>query len=243
MAFHTPQKKLTLPLISLCNKPVEHVHEFNFLGIVLNENVNWKSHTSLISHKISKTIGIMHRLKHNLPQHILKTIYHSLIHSYLNYGILCWGWNKKRIAVLQKKAIRVVTNSTYKTHTEPLFKKLRILKFEDIITTKLYKFYYRYAANSLPYYFLESSYIEKLVHRYETRNDLIKIPLISHKYAENCVRYRLALLLNQNNKTILEKVNTHSEFGFAMYLKNYYINNYSEVCSVPECSVCGRTSF
>ena len=31
------------------------------------------------------------------------------------------------ISVLQKKAIRVVTNSTYKSHTEPIFKEYGLL--------------------------------------------------------------------------------------------------------------------
>jgi len=238
IAFHMPQKKFTYPKIFLCKSTISYVHEFNYLGIIFNENLNWKNHTNYISNKISKTIGVMRCLKHEIPQHILKTIYYSLIHSHLNYGILCWGWNNKQVATLQKKAIRVVTNSKYNAHTEPLFKKMRILKFQDIIYQKLYKFFHRYLTKLLPDYFIETSFVKVLKHHYGTRNRLFEIPKISHKYAENCVRYQLACLLNQTDKTIFEIALNHSEFAFAMYIKKYLINNYSETCTVPCCHVC-----
>ena len=85
-----------------------------------------------IAKKLSKTIGIINKLKHYHPLYTLKTIYDSLINSFLNYGILCWGFKQNRIFQLQKKAIRTITRSKYNAHTEPLFKKLNILKVNEI---------------------------------------------------------------------------------------------------------------
>ena len=56
-------------------------------------------------------------------KNILLTIYNSLILPHLNYGLLLWGIHLQDISVLQKKAIRVVTNNTYKSQTEPIFKE------------------------------------------------------------------------------------------------------------------------
>ena len=39
-----------------------HVQTFNFLGIMLNETLSWKSHIDMVSNKISKVIGILYRL-------------------------------------------------------------------------------------------------------------------------------------------------------------------------------------
>ena len=69
------------------------------------------------------TIGILHKLKYIFPKDILLTIYKSLILPHLNYGLLL------DISVLQKKAIRVVTNNTYKSHTEPIFKEIFYNKY------------------------------------------------------------------------------------------------------------------
>ena len=181
----------------------------------------------------------MKRLKHTLPQHILKTIYNSLINSYLNYGALCWGFTNSHIPLLQRKAIRIITNSKYNAHTAPLFKKLRILTFEDMVKRKLYKFYYRYTNKKLPHYFLNTNFVKKLEHPYDTRETDFQLPRLKHEFAENSLRSKLPRLLNEKIDAILAKTSTHSEFGFSLYVKNYYLSKYKEECTIPDCPSCG----
>ena len=59
---------------------IEQVEEFNFLGITVDQNVNWDAHITKISIKLARVIGILQKLKRTFPQHILRTIYNSLIH-------------------------------------------------------------------------------------------------------------------------------------------------------------------
>ena len=242
MAFHKVDKRMTLPNLTVCNETIEYVKCFSFLGIIIDQNLTWKDHINHIGNKISKTIGILNRLKHTLPKHTLKTIYDSLINTYLNYGVLCWGFNSNNILKLQKRAVRILTRSKYNAHSDPLFKSLHILKHEHLIIRKMYKFYFRYTKNQLPNYFFSSLFIQRLEHGYGTRNYFFKTPQIKHKYAENCLRYKLPSLLNDNVSQILNKVNTHSEFGFCLYIKKYYINSYNTDCMIPSCYVCGRSS-
>ena len=61
----------------------------------------------------------------------LETLYNSLIASYLNYGLLLWGTESHKVFTLQKKAIRLILNSSYICHTNPLFIKLKRLKIGD----------------------------------------------------------------------------------------------------------------
>ena len=56
--------------------------------------------------------------------HILQTLYNSLIVPYINYGLLLWGVESHRVESLQKKAIRLITNSNYSALTTPLFTEL-----------------------------------------------------------------------------------------------------------------------
>ena len=67
------------------------VSSFNFLGIILDQSLSWKKHVSVVTNKISKTLGILYRLKDIFPENILLTIYQSLIASHMNYGLLVWG--------------------------------------------------------------------------------------------------------------------------------------------------------
>ena len=49
-------------------------------------------------------IGILHKLKYSFPQRILRLIYNSLIRPHLIDGLYLWGFNPKRLTILQKRA-------------------------------------------------------------------------------------------------------------------------------------------
>ena len=92
--------KLTLKINGI---PISQVKSFNFLGIVLNENLTWTDHITHISHKINPVIAQIKRLKNQLPLHILKMIYNSLILSRLHYGNILWGQSPVNLIKLQKR--------------------------------------------------------------------------------------------------------------------------------------------
>ena len=68
MNFKAPQKQLTPPIIRLNGTEIENVSNFNFLGIVFDQKLSWHDHVQYISAKISRTIGVLNRLKHLLPK-------------------------------------------------------------------------------------------------------------------------------------------------------------------------------
>ena len=154
MFFH---KRETLPHINLSLNDViiENVLKFNYLGIIIDEHLSWNSHIEMIGLKVSKAIGIINHLKLIYPQRVLFTLYNSLIISHMLYVILLWGKsdNVDKIAKLQKRAIRTISFSRPIAHTEPLIKTYNLLKFNDIYTLKLMKFFYKPSNDSLPAYF------------------------------------------------------------------------------------------
>ncbi len=78
------------------------MYEFNFLGIIINEHPNRRGHIDKISIKISKTMGILNKLKHKLPKQAKLHIYNSLILLHLNFDILARGYHCDQIYKLQK---------------------------------------------------------------------------------------------------------------------------------------------
>ncbi len=44
MIFHNPQKKVDYLNIKIENTYIERVKEFDFLGLIINENLNWKAY-------------------------------------------------------------------------------------------------------------------------------------------------------------------------------------------------------
>ena len=117
--------------------------------MTLNQHMNWKAHIRKLSNKISRTLGTLNRLKYILSLNIKLLIYNSLILSHLHYGILAWGYEHEKITKLQKKFLRILTLSDYKAHTEPLSKRLKLLKVSDIFYLQELKFYYNYIHQKL----------------------------------------------------------------------------------------------
>ena len=96
MLFYQPKKRLELPKIEISNEQIECVEQFDFLGLILHKHLIWKSYVTQVANKISKTIGIINKLKYQLPQTTLLTIYDSLILPHLIYCLLAWGHDSKR---------------------------------------------------------------------------------------------------------------------------------------------------
>ena len=130
------------------NHKLKRVKETTFLGVLLNENLSWKSHISHIASKISKSIGIIYKSSIYLTRLALRTLYFALVYPYLNYCVTIWGstylTNLNRLILLQKKVIRVLGNEDFYAHSSPIFKSLKILKFQDICLLNLGKFMFSY---------------------------------------------------------------------------------------------------
>ena len=108
-----------------------------FVGIMLDEYLDWDAHTFHVASKISSGSYVLNSAKNFLPINIRKNIYNSLVRSHLEFGVLAWGnalpSKLKRITSIQKKCIRNIAGKDLRSHTDPLFKKLNILKFQDLI--------------------------------------------------------------------------------------------------------------
>ena len=242
MIFHTTQRKVNNLELKIDNIFIERVYEFNFLGLNINENLNWKTHINKIAHKLSKSIGILNKLKHFLPLRTKVLLYSSLILLHINFCILAWGHKCERIIKLQKKVLRIITLSKYNSHTEPIFKKLKLLKVSDILKLQELKFYYKFTNNKLPYY-LQNLPIKPNthIHSHATRSQHdIHLIKTKHEYAKNCIRVNLPKVINSTPIEILEKVNTHSLQGFSGYVKLKFIESYQESCLIPNCYICNR---
>ena len=168
--FIFQKKNIQILNLKIDNVNIDQVKEFNFLGLIIDTNLNWKKHAEKISNACSKKIGILNKLKHILPLDIKKILYNSLIVPHINYCIMAWGFESNRIIKLQKKALRIITLSNYISHTEPLYKQLSLLKVDDILKLQL-KFYYKYLHNDLPRYLQNWRFVFKYeVHGHDTRD-------------------------------------------------------------------------
>ena len=149
MLFHK-RRPVTPIQFSINNRIIDVVQHFNYLGIMLDADMSWKTHVAMVRNKLSRINGILHRLKYIYPQSILITLYKSLFVPHINYGSLLWGHAGGALDKIQKKAVRTITYSNYIAHSEPLLKELNLLKVKDLFELKNLKFLFKLYHNNLP---------------------------------------------------------------------------------------------
>ena len=112
MIFENKLNRNAIPKESfkINGQKLKQCKDFDFLGITIDNQLNWRSHTKKSYGKVSRTVGVMKKIKRYAPLFVLKTLYHSLVNSRLSYGIKCWGYACSQLVTIQKKAIRVMCN-------------------------------------------------------------------------------------------------------------------------------------
>ena len=164
-----------------------------YLGVLLDEHLNWRHQITSVSKKISRGIGILSLLKNCMEIKLIKSIYYSLVYSHLNYGIQAWGsaspTDLEKLLILQKKAVRIMSGVQYfqiydqpsgpLPASEPLFKNLEILKINDIFKLNIANFIFATLNNESPDIFSDWFIYSHLVHQHSTRSSAA---IIQHEH-------------------------------------------------------------
>ena len=104
-----PQHEPSLFINDLC---LTKVHSTKFLGVTVDQNLNWYEHLSKLTKKLASCSGMLNRIKDSIPEKLHKDLYHTLFESHLTYGITVWGGvSDTRLDPLfkaQKKCIRIM---------------------------------------------------------------------------------------------------------------------------------------
>ena len=125
-----------IPNIYYGGNLLEVKNNCTFLGVIIDDKLKFVDHIKHISNKISKSVGILYKLKDCVPKNILIQLYYSLAYPYIQYCNLIYAntfnTHLDPLIKLQKKLIRAIDNAPYLAHTNNLFFNNRILKLDDI---------------------------------------------------------------------------------------------------------------
>ena len=214
-----------------------------FLGISIDETLSWKNHIANLNSKIARSIFSIKQLKNVLPQSCLQTLYFSLVHSHLTYGLLAWGSANasaiNKTALLQKRAMRTVFNTAYNSHTEPLFKLAHIFKLTDLYEYEVITFMYDYSHLKLPVSF---NGLFRLNHEvqdfHETRQRFgMYIARCHSTFSSKLPLYYFPRLWNEWSSTVLDHPTRGS---FRKYVKATMLSKYQSIvkCDRQSCQQC-----
>ena len=137
--------------IVISGHEIDKVCITKFLGIVLDDRLNWKSHIQYIKNKDTKAIGILKKRRPYINISTMVSLYYSFIYPYLMYCVHVGGKTYASylncLNKLQKRTVRLIAGVPPRERTAPLFMMYGILQMYQIadysIGISMYKIYYK----------------------------------------------------------------------------------------------------
>ena len=88
MVFHTANHKCFIKLNSI---PIQKVIHTTFVGVIIDNKLNWSNQISYINANIAKGVGIICRAKKLFASSTLINLYNTFILPYIIYYVEVWG--------------------------------------------------------------------------------------------------------------------------------------------------------
>lgn len=190
--FMLNESKTQQMVFSLREMPNEdNLNSVKFLGVIIDNKLTWEPHIIYISKKLSRVIYLLKQLKNHIPIKYLRSAYFAFFQSIILYGILFWGNSShiNDILLLQKKAIRILSDSHSLAHCKTLFVNLKIMTVVNL------------------YIYTVLIYIKNNLDNFQHRHDI-------HSY-----NTRSSICINLPHYRLSKSANSYDILGLKLYNK------------------------
>jgi len=136
-------------VINVNRNRIERTVTYKYLGVIAEENLAWKEHCKQLCSTISKHVGAIYKVKHYVNNQALRMLYHSLINSRAQYGIITSGkaasCHLQPMSVVLNRAMRCLnTDKRLTNNVTTIYKMQKIPQLKDIYNLEVSKFMYKY---------------------------------------------------------------------------------------------------
>ena len=218
--------KLKLEIDNIILNPVECL---KFLGLWIDEKLNWNIHINKLINKIKRNIHLLRVPKNLFDEKTFKLIYHAHIQSHKNNGLTLWGTmtskdNLNRLQMLQNKCVELIGKNK---KIEAIYKSYKIFKIKELIKLQEIKVGYRLVKKQLPNKISQQLHSDPnkkslaKTHLYRTRGKNIpNLPKVTksnylNSYLYQSIKQFMLLPLNQRDKPNVSSFVTQ-------YKRNYW---------------------
>ena len=213
LMMFTPRPIERLPDIYFDGIKLEWVRSFKYLGVIIDDKLNFSAQSAEIGKKLSRLQGVFYSLSSLVPQRTLLTLYNSLVYPVITQSIIIWGGvresNLKNIKIGMNKILRHVLGVRYDENNVPLmssnemYKSLKLLKFDDIYKFFLLKFvHYAYYQNCDIFRIYFSHLLP--THNYCTRGNNINLPSVRLEVEKQGTIFQCCKVINEVPHYLLE---------------------------------------
>ena len=109
--FRPSNKNIERITLKINGQMIQESYKIKYLGVLLDPKLSWITE---LCKKLSRSVGMLFKIRNLCPNHVLKSLYYSLFHSHLSYGIALWGVANStllnNVFLLQKKQLEPLLN-------------------------------------------------------------------------------------------------------------------------------------
>lgn len=147
LIFHVHECLHSQFLKCQCNTYVDWVENFKYLGLIIDDHLDWELNTTSIVKKLRSCVYVFHNLRNVLPLKVMKILYHSLVESAISYGLLTYGKKNeaslRRIGKLQNTIVKIMYYKNNRiSKISEMYDKLKILRASQLFVYKIVLKYY-----------------------------------------------------------------------------------------------------
>jgi hypothetical protein len=116
-----------------------------FLGVWIEAGLNWRGHIGQVGTKVGQLLGMLGRVRADLDEHLLLSLYNSMVLPHLQYCLMVWGDFEagrnlaygETLLKLQKRFVELIAGKGGRYHADPLFSGYGVLMVGDLYRQQL----------------------------------------------------------------------------------------------------------
>ena len=187
--------------IYIDNSKLEQVSEIKYLGVIIDNKLNFKAHVQYIIKKVAKKINFLSRISNIISTLAKITVYKSIIAPHFEYcGTILYFINESDIATLQKlqnRAMRIILHCNRYTPIELMLDTLKFMSVKQRICYNTLLFIFKIKEGMFPKYLVDRIQYTRERHDYETRQrDNFYIPFRKKTFTQNYIYYNGLKMFN-----------------------------------------------
>lgn len=227
LKMHTfPCNRGTVQAMQCCCAVLSRVGSIRYLGVHIDDKLNWSTHIALLTSRIRKLIYVFKNLREVADPKLVVQTYKALCECLIRYCICAWGSAAKTYLITAERAqravLKVLQYLPYRHPTTAVYEKADVLSVRKLY---IYESIRRYHKKTVP-----------ILPDRNTRRDLCPVPFVKSSFAQkkyDVIVPKLYNTLNKNNnikilnhnsikKTIITWLKTFDYDGVEEMLNNFY---------------------
>lgn len=153
MIFKQKNMIMTEVEVKLDETILNRVKYTKYLGLTIDESLDWSEHVHKMKQKITPMIGAIYRCRSYIDDKAKYCIYNAYFLSIYRYMITIWGTcgitTLNKTQVLQNRVIKVLFNLDYRMSTDNVYAQVKLDKLEIILKIEQCKFIYKLVNSQL----------------------------------------------------------------------------------------------